>query len=79
MAFLSIVLVNSAFGDVPIVQLTGIPSKQSIIGDRYTLGPAFGQISAIAFSGGTVETRAAETRHASAGGTELGGRPFPTE
>ena len=37
MAFLSIVLVNSAFGDVPIVQLTGIPSKQSIIGDRYTL------------------------------------------
>ena len=29
-------LTSSAFGDVPIVQETAMPSKQSIIGDRYT-------------------------------------------
>jgi hypothetical protein len=33
----SIVLTNSAFGRVPIDQLTTMPSKQSIMGDRYTL------------------------------------------
>jgi hypothetical protein len=32
-----IVLTNSAFGRVPIDQLTTMPSKQSIMGDRYTL------------------------------------------
>ena len=37
MANLSILLDNSAFGDVPILQATGIPSKQSIIGDKYAL------------------------------------------
>lgn len=37
MAASSIVLTNSAFGRVPIDQLTTIPSKQSIMGDRYTL------------------------------------------
>jgi len=33
----SIVLTSSASGRVPIDQLTTIPSKQSIMGDRYTL------------------------------------------
>ena len=30
------VLASSAFGEIPIVQLTDIPSRQSIIGERYT-------------------------------------------
>ena len=37
MAASSIVLTNSAFGRVPIDQLTTMPSKQSIMGDKYTL------------------------------------------
>ena len=36
MASSSITFTNSALGDVPIAQLTGNPSKQSMIGDRYT-------------------------------------------
>ena len=35
-ALSTIVLTSSASGDIPIVQETGRPSKQSIIGDKYT-------------------------------------------
>ena len=44
--FLSMVFASSTFEEVPIVQLTGIPSKQSIVGDRYTF-PAFIENSVI--------------------------------
>ncbi len=37
MAASSIVLTNSASGLIPMVQLTTIPSKQSMMGERYTL------------------------------------------
>src|SRR5699024_278601 len=48
----SIPLINAALGDVLIVQLTTAPSKQSIIGDRYTLplGMRNSVISVIHFS-----------------------------
>jgi len=35
--FISIVLTRSALGAVPIVKLTGKPTKQSITGDKYIL------------------------------------------
>ena len=37
MAASNIVLTSSASGRVPIDQLTTMPSKQSIMGDKYTL------------------------------------------
>mgnify|MGYP007113820907 CR=1 FL=1 len=49
MAFLNMVFTSFAFGEVPIAQLTGIPSRQSIIGDRYTF-PAFIENSVISVS-----------------------------
>lgn len=48
-AFLNMVLASSAFGEVPIVQLTGIPSRQSIIGERYIF-PALIENSVISVS-----------------------------
>ena len=35
-ALSSIVFTSSALGDVPTVHVIGIPSKQSMIGDKYT-------------------------------------------
>ena len=47
--FFNMVLVSSAFGEVPIVQQTGSPSRQSIIGERYTF-PALIENSVISVS-----------------------------
>ncbi len=37
MAISSMVITSSGSGLIPMVQLTTMPSKQSIIGDRYTV------------------------------------------
>lgn len=69
MAASSIVFTSSASGRVPIDQLTTWPSKQSIMGDRYTLPAAIwnSEMSVSHFSFGAAAVKSRSRRFSGAG------------